>query len=162
NNANHGVTLNQLLRWNGRKWSLVASAPQPAGTSDGDFQGLSTVRCTSASNCLAVGTFGTQTSTFVMQHEALRWDGTNWSARTVPGPGGTGNFDFSVLAGLACTSATFCWAAGSYGTFMTELNQILFWDGTTWTLDNNIPNPDGTGQGAANELLGATCNSASN
>jgi len=165
NDANHGLTLNQLLRWNGRKWSLVASAPQPAGTSDGDFQALGSVRCTSASNCLAVGTFGTQTSTFVMQNEALRWDGTKWSTLTVPSPGGTANFDFSVLSGLACASATFCWAAGSYGTFAPgppELNQILFWDGTTWTQDNNIADPDGTGQGATNELLDATCSSASN
>jgi hypothetical protein len=165
NNASLGVTLNQLLRWNGRKWSLVASVPQPAGTSDGDFQGLSSVRCTSASNCLAVGSFGTQGSTVNLQNQALRWDGTKWSTLTVPSPAGTANFDFSVLSGLACASATFCWAAGSDGTFtpgLTELNQILFWDGTTWTQDNNIADPDGMGQGAANELLGATCSSASN
>jgi hypothetical protein len=99
-----------------------------------------------------------------MQNEALRWNGTKWSTLTVPSPGGTANFDFSVLSGLACTSATNCWAAGSSGTFTsgTSLNQILFWDGTTWTQDNNIANPDGAGQGAANELLGVTCSSASN
>jgi hypothetical protein len=159
-----GVTLNQLLRWNGHKWSLVAGMPQPAGTSDGDFQGLGSVRCTSVSNCLAVGSFGTEGSTVIQQNEALRWDGTKWSTLTVVSPGGTANFDFSVLSGLACNSATNCWAAGSYGNFAgpTSLNQILFWDGTTWTQDNNIANPDGTGQGAANELLGATCSSASN
>jgi hypothetical protein len=165
NNAGDGVTLNQVLRWNGSKWSLVVSTPQPAGAANGDFQGLSSVRCTSASNCLAVGSSGTQTGTFVIQNEALRWNGTTWSTLTVPSPGGTANFDVSGLSSLACTSATFCWAAGSYGSespVATFLNQILFWDGTTWTQDNNIANPDGSGQGSVNELLGATCSSASN
>jgi hypothetical protein len=161
-----GLTLNQLLRWNGTKWTLAKSIPQPAGTSAGDSQRLNSIRCTSTSNCLAVGTSGTahpETSTSVMQNEALRWNGTTWSSLAITSPGGTANGDFSRLTSLACTSATNCWAAGSYGSsgsVRTSLNQIMHWNGATWSLSPTIANPDGSGEGSINELLGATCTSA--
>jgi hypothetical protein len=164
-NAGAGITLNQLLRWNGTKWSLVIATPQPAGTSAGAFQGLGSVRCTSVSSCLAVGTFGTNSNVFTTQNEALRWNGTTWSTLTVPSPGGTSPGDFSELTALACTAASNCWAAGTDGAVtptLTFLNQVMHWDGTAWSQDTTIADPDGAGQGATNELLGITCSSADN
>jgi hypothetical protein len=159
--GNAGVSLNQLLRWNGSSWTPAKPLPQPAGTSDGALQELLSVRCTSAKNCLAVGDAGTSAGPAVFQDEALRWNGTKWSVLPVPSPNGTATGDFSELSSLACTSATYCWAAGAYGSFaspVTSLNQMLFWDGTVWTqFSNEISNPGGTGQGAFSELNGITC-----
>jgi len=102
-----GADLNEALHWNGRKWAL-ASVPQPAGSASGDINELDSVRCTSASNCLAVGTYGTQTPVTLL-NEALRWDGTAWSQVTTPSPGGTtGAGTFNELVGLACSSADNC------------------------------------------------------
>ena len=164
NSSGNGLTLNQALRWNGSRWSLV-STPQPAGTGDGAFQGIASVRCSSASNCLAIGTAGHESDTSLLKNEALRWNGKKWSILTIASPGGAANGDFSILSSLACTSATDCWAAGSDGSFTpvrTSLNQIMHWNGRSWSHDTAIANPDGTGQGSVNELNGATCSSASN
>jgi hypothetical protein len=159
-NAGTGTTLNQILRWNGTKWSVAATIPQPSGTGDGAFQRLSSIRCTSTSNCLAVGTSAARSGQGVRLNQALQWNGTTWSALSIPSPGGTGDFAFSTLSSLACTSATNCLAAGSYGGFSTvttAVNQIMHWNGTAWTQDTTIGNPDGTGQGASNELNAITC-----
>ena len=164
NSSGNGLTLNQALHWNGRRWSLV-STPQPAGTGDGAVQGIASVRCSSASNCLAIGTAGNESGTTLLKNEALRWNGKKWSILTIASPGGAANGDFSILSSLACTSATNCWAAGSYGSFSpvrTSLNQIMHWNGRAWSHDTAVANPDGTGQGSVNELNGATCSSASN
>ena len=48
------VILNQALHWNGTKWSQVTT-PNPEGTAANDANLLDGVRCTSPSNCWAVG-----------------------------------------------------------------------------------------------------------
>ena len=50
----NGAWLNEILRWNGRRWSRVG-APNPGGTASGDTSDLFGVRCTAARNCWAVG-----------------------------------------------------------------------------------------------------------
>ena len=132
--ASNGAGLNQALHWNGTKWSVV-STPSPGGTGANDVSALDSVRCTSSSNCWAVGLSGT-ISPIVLLNEALHWNGTSWSLVTTPSPGGTATNDFSDLAGLSCASATSCWAAGAYGTEgtqVTSLNQVLHWDGGQWS-----------------------------
>jgi hypothetical protein len=156
------VLFNEALRWNGSKWSKV-STPDPGGTTGNDTSVLKSVRCTSASNCWAAGTYSAA-SPGIFVNEALHWNGTGWSLITTPSPGGTATGDFSHLAGLSCTSASNCWAAGSYGsegTQFTALNQILHWDGRQWS-QVTTPNPDGTSAGAGNLLAGVACTSAGN
>jgi hypothetical protein len=151
------------LHWNGTAWSPVTTIPQPAGTAPVDIQELASVRCTSESSCLAVGTSGTKGFTSILQNQTLRWNGTKWSTQPTPNPAGTASGDFSMLSGLACTAATDCWAAGNFGsnaTVRTSLNQLLHWDGNAWTQDDGAPNPGGTAPGSNNELFGATCTSA--
>ena len=66
-----GETL--VLRWNGTKWSKVAS-PNPGGTtSSSDYNILNGVSADSATDAWAVGGYG-NSETLV-----LRWNGTNWS-----------------------------------------------------------------------------------
>lgn len=157
------LLLNQALHWNGRKWSLVP-APEPGGTGHGDFNALGSIRCRSASSCLAVGTYGTLGSTVNLLNEALRWNGSAWSQVVIPSPGGTSDGAFSQLVSLACTSSSNCWAAGAYGSLSpseTFLNQVLHWNGTSWSV-GAVPEPDGTAAGASQQLASVTCNSATN
>jgi len=154
------VLLNQLLHWNGKKWSL-ATVPNPGGTESGDVNEVNAVRCTSAGNCLAAGSYGT---TSLMVNEALHWNGATWSQVSVPNPGGsTGTGTFNELDSLACSSATNCWAVGFYGSLTTELrvNQALHWNGSAWT-QVATPEPDGTGIGASQNLTGVACKTATN
>jgi hypothetical protein len=156
------TVFNQALRWNGVHWSAVPT-PDPGGTAANDWSVLDGVRCSSASNCWAVGTYGA-ISPYLFQNEALRWNGTKWSLVTTPSPGGTATDDFSYLSGLSCPSATSCWAAGAYGTAgtpLTALNQALHWDGAHWSLVTT-PDPDGTGTGAVNQLNSVACTSDGN
>jgi len=154
--------LNEILHWNGKKWSR-AHAPNPGGTRAGHVNSLFAVRCLSSANCLAVGVYGTTAaSTYVVRNEALHWNGRRWSLVSAPDPGSTAFGGFSTLSALACGSPTSCWGAGSYGSYeptQTSLNEILHWNGRKWT-KAAIPNPGGTGTGAINELIGATCTSS--
>lgn len=161
--GSNGGTLNQVLHWNGTKWSKV-TAPNPGGTGSSDINVLDSVRCTASSNCWTVGEAGTFGTSFLVFNEALHWNGTNWSQVTTPNPGGTATGDFSDLTAVSCTSATNCWADGSYGSQGSTgntLNQALHWDGGNWTLAPT-PDPDGTGEGASNGLVGLSCTSAAN
>jgi hypothetical protein len=157
------VFLNQALHWNGTKWSQVTT-PNPEGTTANDANLLDGVRCTSPSNCWAVGSYGFVGSPPTLLNEALHWNGSTWSLISTPDPGGTGADDLNSLNGVACIS-TSCWGIGAYGslgaTGTTLLNEALHWDGAQWTLVST-PDPDGTGTGANNQLLAANCTTVSN
>jgi hypothetical protein len=151
------LQLNELLHWNGKKWSLAA-VPQPGGTGAGDVNALNGVRCTSPGNCLAVGTYGT---TATMFNETLHWTGTAWSQVAAPSPGGASEGAFSQLNSVTCSSATNCWAVGSYGAPETSFDQALHWNGTTWS-QVPTPEPGGTSSGDNQELIGISCHTATN
>jgi hypothetical protein len=124
---------NQALHWNGKKWSHVTT-PNPAGDLSGHENVLDSVRCASARNCWAVGTYGSLTGgTENFSNEVLHWNGSKWSRVSAPNPAGTAGNDFNELQGLSCTSAADCWAVGAYGAAGTSFNEILHWNGKKWT-----------------------------
>ena len=150
--------LNQALRWNGTTWSLV-STPQPAGTAAGDTNELGGVSCTSSSDCWAVGVDANLGSrTFLNQ--ALHWDGSTWALVTTPDPDGTGGGATNGLNAVTCTSASNCWAVGSYGQISggsgVVVNQALRWDGSTWSLVTT-PDPGGLNNTDGNVLYAVRC-----
>jgi hypothetical protein len=155
--------LNLALHWNGATWSQVTT-PNPEGIANLDGNALDGVRCTSPSNCWAVGSYGFIGSPPTLLNEALHWNGTTWSLVSTPDPGGTGADDLNSLSGVACIS-TSCWGVGSYGslgaTGTTLQNEALQWNGTQWSLVST-PDPDGTGTGANNQLIAANCTTVSN
>ncbi len=161
--ANNGAVLNQALHWNGKNWSQV-STPEPGGTSSGSQQILTGIACTSASNCWAVGY--EEPSSGPQLNDALHWNGAHWSQVSTPDPGGALTGDTNELLGVACASATSCWAVGyTRGAYPApELNQVLHWNGTHWS-QASTPQPGGTSNGDTNELGilggGVTCVSAS-
>ena len=72
------ATLNLALHWNGRTWSQVVT-PDPGGFAAGDDNELRALRCTSSTNCWAVGFSQTGIGGPELG-EALHWNGTSWSA----------------------------------------------------------------------------------
>lgn len=160
------LALNQALHWNGRKWSLTAT-PQPGGTARNDVSSLNAVRCTSAQDCWAGGTYGKlrRINKSTLTSELLHWNGKAWIKVIVPSPGGTVNGSFTQLNGLSCTSPSNCWAVGEAGRFgkNTErfLNLALHWNGKRW-FRIGTPNPAGVKADSLNSLASVTCLSADN
>ena len=72
-----GFVLNQALHWDGGTWTLV-DTPELGGAASGDTNNLRAVRCTSTTNCWAVGL--AQSAGGSPFGQALRWNGTMWSA----------------------------------------------------------------------------------
>jgi hypothetical protein len=162
--ANSEVIENQALRWNGKSWSLI-STPDPgdAAPSDG-VSALSAIRCASASDCWAIGSFGTIASGGALFNEALHWNGRTWSQVGAPDPGGDTSGAFNALQGLSCTSAANCWATGSEGNSGSSpvtLNQALHWNGRTWSAVPT-PQPDGTLANFSNVLTSVSCSAPDN
>lgn len=160
--GNEEILLNQVLRWNGKKWSVV-DTPNPAGQNLFDIQQIDAIRCGSARNCLAIGTYGTiGNNIFKLKNEALHWNGRKWSVLTPPNPGGTStNGDLSELIALGCSGTSSCFAAGFYGNQVSGpiRNQILRWNGKKWS-HATTPDPGGTGAQSDNELSGVSCRTA--
>jgi hypothetical protein len=133
------------LHWDGSSWTLVPSL-NVSSDSDSQFYG---VTCASATECWAVGYYVDAGG-----NETLieRWDGSTWSIAGSPNPSSQ-SFANNILYGVACASATSCWAVGSGGSASQAL--IEHWDGTSWTIDSspNLP--------TSSTLSAVTCVSAS-
>jgi hypothetical protein len=146
----------------------MMSAPAPGGTSDGDFNELNDVACTSAANCWAVGYYGIEMSTtagdsVVSLTQALRWNGGTWSLVSTPNPGGHSMNHVNALNAVRCASVRDCWAAGSdgFGSTLDHRNLMLHWNGVTWAA-LAVPNPGGTAKSGVNQIRGLSCTSPAN
>ena len=158
------VGRNLALRWTGKKWFKV-KAPNPAGTNQNDVNNLTAVRCTSIKDCWAGGTDGVDVGPGLQLDEMLHWNGTKWSGVNVPSPAGFMIGAFNEINGLSCTSASDCWAIGSYGgggvSDETFLNMALHWNGHKWA-QATTPNPAGTAASNSNTLNSVNCTAANN
>lgn len=142
-------------RWHGSEWSPM-DTPNPPGLQEGwehdRYAVLSDVRCTSASNCLAIGHY--KSSDEVVRPLAEHWDGSKWTIIEAPAfPAGA---SLAQLTNLSCTSASACTAVGYY-VDASEAVQALIerWDGSGWTIQ-----PASSPAGAsATSLEGVSCSS---
>jgi len=128
NLADHSIqTLAE--NWNGIAWAIDTTA-NPFGVSE-----LSSVSCTAATACTAVGFDG-------LNALVEAWDGSTWTVQPTPvPPGATGGG--TVLTAVSCTAATACTAFGydyNNPTWGTNFDVAERWNGTTWTLQNT-PTP---------------------
>src|SRR5438067_678522 len=94
-----GATLNQILHWNGTKWSRVTAVPSPGGTAQGNFSALAAVRCRTASDCWTVGAYSRGAA---MLNQALHWNGSKWAMVPVANPAGTAANSQNALGDVVC------------------------------------------------------------
>jgi hypothetical protein len=119
--------------WDGATWT-IQSIPEPAG---GTQMGLDSVSCGSPASCTAVG--GYIGSSGAVLPVAAHWDGTAWTIQHMP-------FVLNALPGpnsVSCPTASYCVAAGSYGTSDQGTNLYAErWNGSRWTFQE-MPAPAG-------------------
>jgi hypothetical protein len=133
-------------------WTISPTSSTLAG-------GLYGAACTSSDVCWAVGYqhSGDNDQTLIEE-----WDGTSWSVVTSPDvtAEGGGTLD-NDLSGVACASATECWAVGQYDDSSGyQHTLILGWNGTSWSLAAapEVTPESGT---VSNVLNGVACASTS-
>ena len=127
-----GYTEQTLIEhWNGTTWSVMAS-PNASGTK---ASSLVSISCSSATNCLAVGSAQAQFVRTLVE----RWNGAHWSIVKNPKITTSGG---NELSGVSCVSSTTCFAVGFDDTI--EGTEILIerWNGTTLSA-TEIANPFG-------------------
>ncbi len=138
-------------RWNGSSWT-IQTTPNQAGSNDVE---LGHVSCTSASACVAVGSYY-DSSAGNYRSLVERWNGSRWTIQTTPGPVGT---DTSSLSDVSCTSASACTAVGFsvYSATGALATLVERWNGSSWTVQTS-PSP---GNRSDVQLNGVSCTSAS-
>ena len=153
------AAVNEILRWNGRKWTKVR-APQPAGAArQTERNQLYGVACPAASDCWAVGFRTNKAGAYL--NEALHWNGKSWKRVATPNPEGTATGRRNVSYGVSCSSRSNCVSVG-YGLNRSGayLNQVLRFNGSRWVA-LSIPQPGGRHTHGYAYLQGVTCLSAS-
>jgi hypothetical protein len=145
-----GSPFGLIEHWDGTSWSAV-TAPK-VGSRPSNF--LSSVTCSSESDCWAVGFWFASN---VARTLIMRWDGFSWLI--VPSPN-VNDVDNHYLGGVTCVSASDCWAVGSRtdNIGLSARTLILHWDGTSWSIDPSAPDTSAV-QGL--DLEAVSCASAS-
>lgn len=127
------------LHWDGTAWSIVATPDL------GQSAFLTTVAAASGNDVWAMGNYndsaGRTTYSF-----ALHWNGTAWSAVSMPQPS---NYVEITVSGAAAISSNDVWAVGNYRDLSSlDIRTLTFhWDGTAWSL---VPSPSMTDDGQGN------------
>ncbi len=114
--------------WDGSDW-VMTPVINPAGSSS-----ISDVSCTSADACTAVGRFGTDGVSPLVE----RWHGTNWSVQIVPSQG---EVERAALWGVSCPTSANCTAVGDYVPRSARAASTLIeqWSGKSWEVE---PSPN--------------------
>jgi hypothetical protein len=132
-------------QWNGTQWQLMPTVPKVGGVLQG-------VKCTSNTNCFAVG--GTAADKSLIE----RWDGTTWTV--APSPNRSHD---NTLHAIKCVSATDCLAVGGQALPSFRGNSfgsplIEHWNGTAWSI---VPHHGSTSIGNG-YLSGVACTTTQN
>ena len=146
------VSKTLVEHWNGKTWAIQTS-PNP---STGSAAVLSRVSCPSPSSCYAVGYTSDQDSRGFVHYGSLAesWNGKTWAIQ--PSPSLPGSF----LRGVSCTSATDCYAVGSYGDLDSK-TLVEHWNGKTWEVQAS-PNPPDASASPDAYLGGVSCTRTTN
>ncbi len=128
--------------WNGQTWSDQANP-------DVDFGSLYDAACTGPTTCIAVGLSGGEGApTAMIERRAAG----KWSIMNAPAPG---NSQLSQLSGVACPTATNCFAVGKYFTGGSILGPsrafVEHWDGTRWRV-KTVLNPSSASSSALSNV----------
>jgi hypothetical protein len=144
-----GIERTLTESWNGTTWTVLHS-PNPVTAGNNV---LSSVSCSSATACTAVGNSEISDTDYRTLIES--WDGTSWTAQPSRNP----VVGQDYLFGVFCSAAAACTAVGvtdsTSGDFPVR-TLIESWNGSTWT-QTPSPNP---GPGHDDILFGVSCASA--
>jgi Fibronectin type III domain len=117
----------------GGDWT-VAEAPLPPGASSNPSPDLGAIACSSASDCVAVGTYQTPAN---QQGLLVTGSGSSWAATTAPLPANAGNVpgQEAALQAVACPPpASPCAAVGDYHDSSGNYEGLLVTGSdTSWT-----------------------------
>ncbi len=143
-----GVLRSLAERWDGTKWHTQI-VPNPGEAKTSRLEGVS---CSSASSCIAVGSYTTSAGT--TKTLAEQWNGSEWKIQTTPNVSGA---TATYLAGVSCTSSSACMAVGypvGSGSASPVAEQ---WNGSEWKLQAP-PVPSGHhGSATESALSGISC-----
>jgi T5SS/PEP-CTERM-associated repeat protein len=151
----------EILGWLSGGWTAV-KAPLPADASAALGVDLNSVACPSPSWCAAVGTYEDKSGQPLPL--MLTRSGTSWKATRGPLPGNAGTTATSntSLDAVACRSASWCVAAGTY-TDRSGRSQglLLTWTGSKWTAAAPpLPKPDQGSRLNGSQLATVACSAA--
>ena len=124
-------------------WTVEPSPPLPAQFSAGE---LTAVGC-AASTCLAVG--DGEDPYEEPYYLSDQWNGVSWTSEQTPGTNGNGFY----MTGVACPTATTCWATGT-ASFQNGPLPVLWSLGQGGWNDGNLAGNINTG-----DLNGISCTS---
>jgi hypothetical protein len=148
-----GVVQTLAEQWNGTSWT-IQTTPTPSGATASQFGGPagtttggSSVSCTSATFCAAVGQV---TTGGVVQPLAEQWNGTAWAVATTPTPTSS---TATQLLGVSCIGSSFCEAVGNSLLSGTDQTLVESFNGNAWTVATT-PNTSST---QSNQLFGVDC-----
>ena len=113
--------IDQAEVWNGTAWTLL---DPPSG---GANSTLTSVSCTSETNCVALGIANNNTD--VYQSFAAAWNGSGWKLTQISGQN-------RILLSVDCTAASQCQAVGYLTTVAAyPASQPIgeSWNGSTWS-----------------------------
>jgi hypothetical protein len=127
--------------WDGTTWQLK-TVPTPSGAV---FGSLNEISCTSATSCIAVGTYYTEYKAGITEYRSLSetWNGTEWTIQSMPKPEDSETTLYWL--GLSCLSASNCIAVGSYEKSSDKYRFHALgarWDGSSWTLQSMPAQPE--------------------
>jgi hypothetical protein len=111
--------------WNGKKWA-IQPVPNPKGTDDSEFNGVS---CLSAT-CTAVGQYVIGIGKARPLAEV--WDGRAWAIEPAANP--KGSTSYQELDSVSCVSAKACTAVGHYQIGRVEVTLTEGWNGARWVI----------------------------
>lgn len=139
-----------VARWSGSaanpagSWSFepLPALPAPWESS------LTSISCSAADACTAVGAMDDHTNGDVARALAYRWSGGTWTLQQPANP----SAQIDRLNGVACGTASFCAAVG-----LTDAGPLLeTWDGGGWSVGAPASPPGGSGYG----LRAVSCTAA--
>jgi len=121
-----------LLRWNGKAWT-ASDAPRPADVLSGSEAAASVdaMACPGAKACFAGGSYRSTSGNKAM---VLTWrGGGHFRATAAPLPSDASADPFGDILGIACASASSCFAVGSYDNSTVQAGMLLRLSGGKWT-----------------------------
>jgi hypothetical protein len=143
----------------------ATEVPAPSNAPSNPYATLEGVSCTSAGNCVGVGSYGDSSSGPRHAMVATETGGTWGEATNVTLPSNAASASLEQLSGVSCTSAGNCVAVGDYFDRSTGIQAMAVTEtGGTWAQATEVTLPSNALSSPSSPagLSGVSCTSAGN